>query len=323
MRMIRILVTGASGYFGRVIVPSLLALPNVAHVIATDLAPYAPMPNVTTHALWHYKSLDLSRATIADIEPLLEGIDVVVHLAFQMLSKPGVDSTLINSEGQTTFLSLATRKVRRVIVASAAAAYGFDPARDPINGRITEDSTLAATLGVPYAEQKQALEWELDRLQRETACTIVRLRPTNVAGPSVDFARIAHLRGKIQLAPWVRHPLRQQLLHEDDLASAVRTALTAPAGAYNLAPDDWLTLREVALLLGQRYVELPSWLLRPVVNLAWRMGQSVFDASWLAFLEHPPLILANERLKSLDWRPTHSTAGTLESLLSVPVPQRL
>jgi nucleoside-diphosphate-sugar epimerase len=100
-------------------------------------------------------------------------------------------------------------------------------------------------------------------------------------------------------------------LHEEDLASAFLALLDAPAGAYNIAPDDWMTLEQAASLLGQRFMPLPGWMLRPLVDLAWRGGQSLFDASWLAFLEHPPIILGNAKLRDMGWVPKHTTRDTL------------
>jgi nucleoside-diphosphate-sugar epimerase len=303
-----VLVTGAAGYLGTLVVPALLRDERVTSVRGTDLIPAGP--RLPGDSRYEHVELNLVKATDGQLAALLEGIDVVIHLAFRMAPRPGEDLRPINVQAQERFLGLAARQTRRLIVASAAAAYGFDPTRDPHRGRVSEDAPLASA-GVEYADHKQGLEQLLDRLEAEGSAAIVRARPSNVAGRGIDPRRAPQLTGAMMLAPQTPHPIRQQLLHEADLAEAFLTLLDAPAGAYNLAPDDWMTLEDAARLLGQRYVALPGWVLRPLVDLAWRGGQSLFDGSWLTFLENPPIILSNDKLKALGWQPRYTTKDTL------------
>jgi nucleoside-diphosphate-sugar epimerase len=231
-----------------------------------------------------------------------------------MSGRPGEDLSAINLAAQKRFLGLAAARAPRWIVASAAAAYGFPPGRDAVAGTITEDTPLARGAKVAYTDHKQALESLLDEYATNPGLSIVRARPSNVAGPGIDPTRAAQIAGPVMFAPQTDHPLRQQLLHEEDLASAFLALLDAPAGAYNLAPDDWLTLEDAARLLGMRYLRMPAWALRGLTEVAWRTGASAFDASWLTFLEHPPIILANAKLRSLGWTPRHTTADTLRAM---------
>ncbi|MNS19760.1 UDP-glucose 4-epimerase [compost metagenome] len=303
----RVLVTGAAGYLGGVLIPALLADPRISAVRGTDRI---TSPRMTGDSRYEHIEADLVRLEGDRLASLFDGVDVVIHLAFRMAPRPGEDLTAINVEAQTRFLTEAVRRTRRVVVASAAAAYGFDATRDPLNGRLGEDAPLAKA-GVEYADQKQSLERLLDRLSAEGPAEVVRARPTNVGGPGLDPKRAPQLTGAMMLAPQTAHPIRQQLLHEADMASGFLTLLEAPPGAYNLAPDDWMTLEQAAALLGQRYMALPGWMLRPLVDLAWRGGRSLFDGSWLSFLENPPIILANDKLKSLGWQPRFTTRDTL------------
>lgn len=304
----RVLVTGAAGYLGSLIIPALLKSEHVSSVRGTDRLQVGPRG--PSDSRYEHVALDLVKAGDQELDALLDGLDVVIHLAFRMAPRPGEDLRAINLDAQARFLELAAGKARRLVVASAAAAYGFDAARDPLNSRLSEDAALARA-GVDYADHKQALEQLLDRLAAGGQAEIVRARPTNVAGPGIDAARAPQLAGAVMLAPATRHPIRQQLLHEQDLASAFVCLLTAPPGAYNVAPDDWLTLEQAAGLLGQRYMALPGWMLRPLVDLAWRGGRSLFDGSWLTFLENPPIILANDKLKAAGWTPRFTTRDTL------------
>lgn len=304
----RILLTGASGYLGRLLTPALLAHTDRAEVLGTDRVPPAGLPPAKRYA---FQPLDLVSAGEAELDALLAGQDLVIHLAFQMTPRPGQRLEAINVQAQERFLSAVAARVPRLVVASAIAAYGFAPGRDPHAGMLSEDTPLAPGAGVAYADHKQALERLLDRLEATTALEIVRARPTNVGGPGIDPKRAPQLSGPVMLAPATRHPLRQQLIHEADFTSAMLTLIDAPPGAYNIGPDDWLTLEDAARMLGQRYVPMPGWILRGLVDVAWRSGTSLFDPSWLAFLEHPPIIVSNAKLRALGWKARHGTADTL------------
>lgn len=300
-------VTGSSGYLGRLAIPALLASSDAITVTGADVA--APPADLAAHPRFRALTADLARP--AEWEAALSEADAVVHLAFQMSVKPGEDPRSVDLSVQERFLTAAASRARPVVVASAIAVYGFAPDRDPHHSVLDESSPRHPVRDLPYAEQKQHLETFLDGLEATSPARIVRARITNVAGRGLDRRRAPQLSGAIMVAPATAHPLRQQLVHESDFASAMPTLLAAPAGAYNVGPDDWLTMEEAARQNGQRYMPLPGWMLRPLVEVAWRSGTTVFDPSWLAFLENPPIIVSNAKLRSLGWAPRFTTAQTL------------
>ena len=308
----KVVVTGASGYFGTLLIPALLADPRIASIVGVDLAPACA--SAQAHAAYRHEQLDLATAGPDDWAPILEGAGVVIHLAFRVAHQPGEETAPTNTHGQRVFLEAAAASPRRIVVASAIAVYGFAAGRDPRAGVLDESAALTGNTRVSYAEHKQALEGFLDELAARSPATIVRARPTNVAGPGMPLRRAPLLTNPVMLVPLVSHPIRQQLLHEEDLATAFLHLLAAPAGAYNLAPDDWVTLEDAAAITGQSLVRMPSFLLRGMADVAWRMGQSAFDGSWLAFFEHPPIIVSNAKLRGLGWVPRHTTADVLRQI---------
>lgn len=302
----QVLVTGASGYFGRLIVPALLDDPRVTRVVGVDrVAPAVDDPRYP-HVL-----LDLVSARRADWDALVAESDVVYHLAFRVAVRPGEDMRATNLDGQRALMEAAMAGLRRVIVASAIAVYGFAPGRDPHVGVLDETAGLTPRTGVDYAEHKQALERLMDELEAGSPATLVRARPTNVVGPGMPLDRAPLLTAPAVFVPQTPHPIRQQMLYEEDLARAMVHLLDVPAGIYNVGPDDWITLEEAATLLGRRYVRMPGWALRGMSDLAWRTGQSAFDASWLNFFEHPPIIVTNAKLRATGWAPRFTSKEAL------------
>jgi UDP-glucose 4-epimerase len=307
---VKVVVTGAAGYFGGILIPAFLALPGVTAVVGVDR-----LPNTFTHPAYTHVVLDLATATPADWAPILADASKVVHLAFRVAHHVGEDTATTNGRGQRVFLTAALAEDRQVVVSSATAVYGFDAGRDSLASALDEDQRLNRNTRVPYADDKHGVEAMLDELAPGSAATVVRARPVNVVGPTMPVRRAPLLTNPVMFVPLTSHPIRQQLLHEADLAAAFVRLLDAPAGAYNVGPDDWLRLEDAARITGQGVVRLPALVLRGMADLAWRTGQSAFDGSWLAFFEHPPIIVANSKLRALGWTPRYTTESALREIV--------
>lgn len=315
----KVLVTGAAGYLARLVIPALLEDPRVTRVVGVDRALPVPfghqLPDralpYTQDERYQHILMDVASARDDDWQPLLQDSELVYHLAFQIAPRPGEDLRPTNIDAQARFLPLALAAPRRVIVASAIAAYGFAQGRDPVNGMLDESAPFTPHTGVAYADHKQAMEQLLDRLEPASPATLVRARPTNVVGPGMPVERAPLLSTPAIFAPITSHPIRQQMLYEEDLMRAMLHLREVPAGAYNVGPDDWITLEEAAELLGRRLVRMPAWALRGLSDVAWRTGQSLFDASWLAFFEHPPIIVSSGKLKATGWAPRFTSREAL------------
>lgn len=296
-----VLVTGAAGYFGGAVLRALADDPAITRIVATDLR--AP---AFSHPKLAFAARDLVAEGAAD---LVVGMDAVIHLAFTVERRPGVDPARLNLEANRRFLEAAVQ-APMLLFASSVMAYGF---RAEATGKLREDDPPAPGHGFYYAEQKIASERMLAALAAGQPARVVVARPCAVGGPTLDARRAALYRGRVQLMPRVPHPLRVQLLHEADLGTAFRLLLGAPAGVYNVAPDDDLTTDEVARLLSQWRLTLPMGLCAWAMDQAWRRGQGLMDGEWARTLAWPAQVADNAKLRALGWVPAWTTRETIRA----------
>ena len=306
-----IVVTGISGYFGQVLLPYLERDAEVDRVIGIDRR---PLENDAGGSKLIFHQLDIRDARVEDA---LVGADVLVHLAFVLMRRPGdreeeIDE--INVAGTRAVCQAAVRQgVRKLIFSSSVVAYGLHP-DNPIP--LTEESPLRPNPGLYYSRAKTAVEHYLDGLEAEHPEMIVtRLRPCTVVGPRADPAQVNSLVSST--IPTVRGAdPPYQLLHEEDLARALHLVIRQNApGTYNVTSDEPRTISQLVQSRDGRVIWLPYSAVRGLMWLMWRMGLSVFAPAW-ADLSRYSLVASNEKLKGLGWMPRYSTVEALGALLA-------
>ena len=98
-----------------------------------------------------------------------------------------------------------------------------------------------------------------------------------------------------------------QYLHIDDLVSAVDTVRRQRSeGVFNVAPDGSMqTDLARALVGGSPRLPVPEWLARRLTAFGWRYQLAPTPPGFVPFVTHP-WVVANDRLRSLGWKPEHS-----------------
>ena len=225
----------------------------------------------------------------------LSDIEAIVYLAF---SDDSDQSNLIG------LLELVTEaEISQVIIVSSAMVYGAWPNNSvPLSEDAAVRPNPESAFAVHQADaERTALEWaDLDPERRVTI-----LRPTAVASPNAS--------GLIGEALLAAAPIRtrrddppQQFVHLDDVATAVATVIQLDdSGVYNVAPDGWLTARDVRDLVGARPIirlpiPLPGRLERYVAR---RVGHQA-PTGLLPYTRYP-WVIANDRLRSTGWAPRY------------------
>ena len=182
---LRVAVTGPTGTFGLALVPLLEQDDEVGTVVGVARRPFEPRQRGWTKMEYHQGDVrdeDTLRAAFA-------GADVVLHLAFLIVSGSRSRTRAINIEGTlNAFRAAAEAGVRRFVYASSVAAYGFH--RDNPVG-MAEDWPTRPARRLYYAQEKAELE---DLVRQEAArhprTSLYVIRPPLVLGPDAMGAKL-------------------------------------------------------------------------------------------------------------------------------------
>ncbi|SED10328.1 NAD-dependent epimerase/dehydratase family protein [Rhodococcus koreensis] len=290
----KVAVTGATSDFGAAILPVLLDDPDIDTVIGLGRR---ELP------IEHPK-LEFVRMDIRDpgIEEVFRGCEAVVHLAFvveEIRDKAATHD--INLRGSRNVIDSAYRAgVLRVVIASSINAYGPELRPKPVNEDVYPAGDPDRYYFHDKAEVEHYAEWWLRRHPGEMAISM--LRPTYIIGPDFSNDGIEQLTGPVGAFPRA-DDAAYQFLHQRDMADAFHRAVKQDlVGPFNLGPRDWVGVRELAAMQGQRMFDVPE---RPAVvaaNVAFRLGLTAFSGQWVTAGE---TVVDSTRLtEATGWAPT-------------------
>jgi UDP-glucose 4-epimerase len=309
-------VTGPTGDLGRAFIRILERSREVERIIGMARRPFDP----ATHG---WKRTEYRRGDVLDrasVETLVEGADVVVHLAF-IVVKASAETRHINVEGsRNVFEAAVAAGAQRLVYASSVAAYGFAE----VDGLLTEDLPALGHARHPYSAHKAEVEVALaDALAAgETDAWV--LRPCIVAGPDaptfVEQARwsdrlpgpLGTLAGAFPVLPDAGVPF--QLVHHDDVATALRAGVLGRGepGAYNIAADGEVTVRDLAGALGYHTIPMPRLAVEAASEVVARLPFLPEEAAWVEALRRPVLMDTSKARRLLKWRPRYDAMQTLK-----------
>jgi UDP-glucose 4-epimerase len=295
-------VTGASGYLGRRVVEALDGREDVRRVVGIDVSE----PGYATRNLEFYR-LDVRSPALRDV---LRGCDVLVHLAFVLTTMRDEEEMRdINVGGTHNAIAAAAEAgVRKLIYTSSVMAYGAHPDND---FPLTEESSIRGLRDFAYSAHKAEIEGVLEGfVQSHADVTVTIVRPALVLGPNASgvVARVVE-------SPWLMgiegYGPAMQFVHESDVVRAILFAIERDVpGAYNVAPDGWLTQERVAELLGKRRMVLDYESAYRRTERLWRVGLAELPPAYLPFLMYP-WVMSNQKLRDAGFTFEYSNEAAL------------
>lgn len=306
--MTRALITGGAGFLGLNVARALAA--DGADVIVGDIREPEELPPGIRFAHCDVTEADAVRSLLAD-----HRIDTVIHLAAIMT--PGLDVDLeyrVDVEGsRNVFAAAAAAGVRRLVVSSSGAAYGYH-ADSP--DWLTEEDPIRGNDAYSYSKHKRLVEETLAayRVTHPDMEQVV-LRIGTILGPTVanqitelwDGKRILHILGHD--SPFV-------FIWVDDVARIMtRAAQDGPPGIYNVAGDGAMTVQDIARRLGKPLLTVPAWLLKAVLAIGKPLKLTQHGPEKVRFLQYRP-VLANTKLcEEFGYTPEKTTREAFEAYL--------
>jgi len=288
-----VLVTGGSGYVGRLVVRAL-ARAELGTIVSTDVL---DVPEQQRASGVHYRTLDIRAPEL--VEVLREhAVDTVVHLAAVVTPRPGQtreEIYAIDVEGTGNVVQACVGAgVTRLVYTSSGAAYGYHEDSPPL---LREDHPLRGNREMAYAWHKRLVEELLEQARAEhPELGQLVLRVSTIVGASVSNAITALFeRPVVTGLAGVDTPFC--FIWDQDLVDCiVEGALGDETGIYNITGDGVMTLREIARSLGRPYLGLPGKLLERALSVLHDRGVSSVGPEAVLFLRHRP-VLCNRKLK--------------------------
>jgi UDP-glucose 4-epimerase len=313
----RYLVVGGAGFIGSHLVERLLSDPSAEAVTVYD--------NFSSGREWHLPGsggstrLRVARGDVSDLALLISamrGHDTVVHLASnpdvaRAAAEPAIDfdnGTLLTHR---VVEAARVTGVGRVLYASGSGVYGDlgETAAREDHGPLNPISTYGAS-----KLAGEALICSYCHMFGLTACVF---RFGNVVGPrqthgvGFDFLRQL-LATPGRLAILGDGTQSKSYIHVQDVVDAVLLAAAKaaePFRAFNVATDDYVTVREIAGLAAE-CLDLPL----ADVTLAFSGG----DRGWKG--DVPVVRLDTSRIRSLGWSNAMSSREALRASMRAMLP---
>jgi nucleoside-diphosphate-sugar epimerase len=322
----RILVTGATGFVGRYVVPAIARRGHTVRALIRSIPQYSgsalALPPIAPGSAGGFAGVESAHGDLLQPETLpqpLQGIDTVVHLAISVTKNREIQ--LAETVQSTTNLceAMVSAGVTRIVHCSSRSVYDWSQAKKSPNESAPIDA--APQFRDDYAKAKIAQELLIQKYAANHNWTVTILRPGFIWGEGREqLAGWGHSIGPVHLVVDGRR--RLPMTYIENCADCFALAVDAPGAAgqvFNIIDDDLPTARQFAEFLmrlegrGGVFVNVPYSPGLLLAKFATGVNRSILGgrvdlpgllvpASYRARFH--PLHLSNRKAKEvLGWRP--------------------
>lgn len=288
-----ILITGAAGYIGTMLVEQFAKRADVESIIGIDKEPIPNnLKNEPKLVYLHLNTADQWEGQVRTYHPT-----IIIHTAWQireMYGKQDVEwKWNINGSDKVFDFTLNEPSVDRLIYFSTVASYGAFP-DNSVDHRYTEDEPFRETQYL-YAEEKRISEEHLKEKYEKSDkhVSVAVVRPAAITGPRGRFMRVrfglqSALAGQLSgsfvysmvstlvaFVPTTPKWLRQ-FIHEDDVVGITeRLTFGGRVDGYEVfnicPPGPVVRGPDMARVVGKRMFLVPPWLVRIAFFFFWHL----------------------------------------------------
>ncbi|MCB0876538.1 MAG: NAD-dependent epimerase/dehydratase family protein [Solirubrobacterales bacterium] len=322
-------ITGPTGDIGLAALRALDRSPAVGRIVGMARRPFDPAAHELSGKVVYQRGDVLDRDSV---DALVDGADVVVHLAFIIIGDPE-DARRINTEGsRNVFEATVDAGVGRLVYTSSVAAYGFH-ADNP--QPLTEEVPVRASEDFYYSAHKAELERVLDDCIAGSDTEAYVFRPCIVAGAGATtliettvrmlpvYGQLRLFRRAVDQIPFIGPVLPDpgiefQLVHTLDVASAIRAAVegVGEPGRYNLAGPGAMSIARMARACGWWAVPVPGAAVAALSEVATRVPGLPPEIEWLNAFREPTLMDTHKAREVLGWEPEWDAEATLRETVA-------
>lgn len=289
-----ILVTGASGYIGSLLIQQLEKNQQISTIVAVDIKKGQEFTKKTKFYLMDIRDKQIWNV-IKDHK-----IDAVVHLASivnppENLTREEQYEIDVKATIQI-FKFSAISMVKRFIITSSGAAYGYYP-DNPIP--LKENHPLRGNIEFAYSYHKKIIEKNLALLSKQYPHTKQFIfRVSTILGEKTSN-QITSLFKKKFLIGIKGSSSPFCFVWDKDVVNCLEKSLFCEikkADIYNLSGDGFLTIQEIAEILNKKIIFFSPELLRFSLKILNKLKLSQYSSEQVLFLQYRP-VLDNTKLK--------------------------
>lgn len=288
-----ILITGAAGYVGAMLVEQFAKRADVERIIGIDKE---PMPdnfkNEPKLVYLHLNTADEWEEQAREYHP-----DIVIHTAWQIREMYGDQATEwkwnVDGSDKVFVFAFTEKSVERLVYFSTVSSYGAFP-DNSLEHRYTEDEPFRKSEYL-YAEEKRIVEERLQEQYKKSDkhVDVSIVRPAAITGPRGRYMRIrfglqSALSGQLKdsfiyrvisamvaFVPVTPKWLRQ-FIHEDDVVGIIdRLSFGDKVEGYevfNICPPGPVVLgADMARAVGKRQLPIYPWMVRIAFFFFWHL----------------------------------------------------